>query len=101
PAGVALDLRVDADYLAGQVEERSTRVAVIDSRVGLNRVRDREVVRRGHFAMERAHDAGGDRLLEPERTADRDHALADLERARVAEGEWVQQRGGGVHLQDG
>ena len=78
-AGVALDLRVDADHLALEVEQRAAGVAVVDRRVGLDRVVDREVVRRGHLAVERADDAARDRVLEAERAADRDDAVADLD----------------------
>ena len=37
--GAALDLRVDADDAAVAVEQRAARVAVVDRRVGLDRVR--------------------------------------------------------------
>ena len=46
PPESLLDLRVDADHLAVDVEERPAGVAVVDRRVGLDRVVDREVVRR-------------------------------------------------------
>ena len=70
---LALDLRVDADDAAAVVEQRAAGVAVVDRGVGLDRVRDREVVRRRHLAMERADDAARDRALEPERASQREH----------------------------
>ena len=84
---IARDLRVHADHPALQVEQRPARVAVVDRRVGLDRIVDREAVRRLHLAMESADDAGRDRLLEPERAADRHDAVADPELGRVAEAE--------------
>ena len=40
-AAGGLDLRVDADHLAGRVEERTAGVAVVDGCIGLDRSRDR------------------------------------------------------------
>ena len=45
---------------------------------------------RGDAALERGHDAGGERALEPERVADRDRRVADADGAGVAERERVQ-----------
>src|SRR6186997_2369141 len=84
-AGVALDLSVDADDLALSVEERTARVAVVDRGVGLDRVVDRKVVRRGHLTVQCADDSGSNRSLEPERAADGDDLVPDSEVARVAE----------------
>ena len=86
-AGVALDLRRDADHLAGEVEQRAAGVAVVDRGVGLDRALDRRVVGRADLTIERADDAARDGAVEPERVADRDDAVADDERARVAERE--------------
>ena len=91
-AGVALDLRVDADHVAAHVEQRPTRVAVIDRRVGLDGARDRIVVRCRDGAVEGADDAGGHRLRQAERAADRRDALTDLHRARGAERQRMQLR---------
>ena len=55
-AGIAADLRVDADHAAVHVEQRPAGVAVIDRGIGLDRVVDREVVRRRDLAVERADD---------------------------------------------
>src|SRR2546429_1730041 len=77
------DRGVDPDDLAAQVHERPARVAGIDRRVRLDEVlvgRDADV-----RPPRRAHDADGDRLVEPERVTDRDRPLADAERVRVAE----------------
>src|SRR3954453_22663164 len=99
-ARVALDLRVDPDHVAVRVEQRAARVAVVDRRVGLDRARDREVVRRVDRAVERADDAGRDRALEAERAPDRDDAVADLHGVRVGELERVELALGGVDPYD-
>src|SRR5262245_38952901 len=83
PARVALDLGVDADDAAARVEQWPARVAVVDRRVGLDRVGDGEVVRRGHLPVQRAYDSRGQRALEAERAADRRHLVTDLEAARA------------------
>ena len=59
------DLRVDADHAAGGVEQRAARVAGVERRVGLDDVLDREAARRGDAPLQRRHDAGGERALEP------------------------------------
>ena len=77
-ARVAADLRVDADHAAAGVEQRAARVAVVDRRVGLDRVD--EVVARGQRAdraLRRRDDADRERVLVAERAADRGHRLAD------------------------
>ena len=71
---------------------------MVDRGVGLNRPRDREVVRRADVTVEGADDSGRDRLVEPERAADRNDAVADLELVRVTEGQRVQLAGRRVHL---
>ena len=95
------DLGVDADHLAARVEQRAARVAVVDRGVGLDRVVDREAVRRLHLPVQGADDAARDGLLEPEGAADRDHAVADLHAARVAERERVKKRLRRVDLDHG
>src|SRR4029079_9935257 len=61
--GAAFYLRVDPDYAAEAVEQRSTRVAVVDRGIGLDRVRDRHSVRRVDVAPQGANDPGGHRPL--------------------------------------
>ena len=100
-ARVALDLRVDADDLAAQVQQRAAGVAVVDRGVGLDRVVDREVVRRLHAAVQRADDAERHGVLEPERAADRDDRVTDRERRRVAEREGMQHVGRSIDLDHG
>src|SRR3954453_21520748 len=99
-AGVALDLRVDADDVAGRVEQRATRVAVVDRGVGLDRARDREVVRRVDRPVEGTDDAGRHGSLEAERAADGDDAVADLHVVRVGERDRVQLQLRRVDLDD-
>src|SRR5262249_18723004 len=100
-ARLALDLRVDADHAALRVKQRGAGVAVVDSRVGLDRVADRELRLAGDRPVERAHDAARDRLLEAERAADGDDAVADLQVARAAYREREELRGGRVDLDNG
>ena len=85
-----LDLRVDADHLAGGVEQRAAGVAGVDRGVGLDDVVDREAVGRGDLALQRADDADRERAVEAERVADRVRRVADLDAARVAERERLE-----------
>ena len=78
------NLRVDADHLAARVEQRPAGVAVVQRGVGLDRVLDREVVRRGERPVDRADDPGGHRARVAEGIADRDDGVADLRVVRVA-----------------
>ena len=78
-AAARLDLRVDADHAAGGVEQRAARVARVDRGVGLDDAVDLEAVGRLDRALGGRHDAGGQRALEPERVADRDRRVADLD----------------------
>ena len=81
-AALAEDAGVDADQLAARVDQRAAGVARIDRRVGLDEVL---VVGEAHVrAARRADDAGGDRLTQLERAADRQHPFADLQLARIA-----------------
>src|SRR5207248_11745905 len=101
PAGVALDLRGDADHVAVQVQEDATRVAVVDGRVRLDRIRDRKVVRCGDLTVQGADDPGRDGALEPEGAADRDDAVAYADAARARERERMELRRGRVDVDDG
>ena len=63
---------------------------MVDGGVGLNRVHDRKVVGRRHLPMERADDAGRDGPLEPEWASEREHRVADSDRARVTDVQWLE-----------
>src|SRR5882762_10717223 len=70
-AGAAVYLRIDADDLTVDIEQRAAGVARIDGRIGLN---ERHIV----FiegTRRRAHHAGGDAVLEAERRTDGHHPL--------------------------
>ena len=95
------ELRVDADHGARAIDQRTARVAVVDRGVGLQRVPDREVVRRRDLAVDGRDDAGGEGAVEAERVADRDDRVADLDGRRVAERQRVQGGGGQVDLEHG
>jgi hypothetical protein len=75
--------RVDADQLAGRVDQRAAGVAEVDGGVGLD-----EVLEGGHAqpaAAGGADDPGGDRLAETERVADGQDGVADAQPVGAAE----------------
>src|SRR5205823_2968764 len=74
--------RVHADDLAANIEGRTARVAAIDRRVDLNKVRVRTIT---HVAADRGHDAGCHRIAQTEGIAHRDHPVADANLTIVAE----------------
>src|SRR5690606_41027338 len=76
-AGWRHDRSVDADQAAIHRDQRAARIARIDRRVGLDEVL--VALADQPRAAERADDAVSDRLAEPERVADRDDEIADLE----------------------
>src|SRR5439155_20889993 len=72
----AEDRGVDADHPAARVEERPARVPGGDRGVGLDDVADPAAIRRSELAPGGADDADGERVVGPERVADRAEALA-------------------------
>src|ERR1019366_7615774 len=75
-AGAAVDLRIDADHFALEIEQRSTGIAWIDRDIGLDE-RHVAVAAFADVAARRgAHDTGGHAVLEAERRADCEHPLA-------------------------
>ena len=77
------DRGVDADDLAGHVDQRAARVAGIDRGVGLDEeliVADADL-----GAGHRRDDAVGHGLADAERIADREHQVADLQLVGVGE----------------
>ena len=66
-----------------QIHERAAGIARIDRRIGLNEVLIRLGIVVG--AAERADDAGGHRVTERKRIADREHEVADFGLTRVRE----------------
>jgi hypothetical protein len=81
-AGAAVDLGIDADHLAVEVEQRPAGVAGIDGDVGLD---EGHIVLGGQVAALGADDAGRGRVLEAERRADGEHPFAHLEVRRRAD----------------
>ena len=78
------DRRVDADQFAVHVHQGAAGVTRIDRRIGLDRVEHRvlsgtTLASGGDGAIQRADDARRDRALQPERGADGNHVLADLQ----------------------
>ena len=77
------DRGVDADALAVEVDQRPARIAGVDRGVGLDEILvalDAEPA-----AAERADDPRGHGLAQPERVADRQHEIADLQPVGIAE----------------
>ena len=73
--------RIDAHQPTVQVDERTAGIARVDGGIGLNEILvplDTQAA-----ATERADDAAGDRLVEPERVADRHHEIADAQGVRI------------------
>src|SRR5262249_19915470 len=77
----AIDLRVDADYLALQVEQGPTGVARVDRNISLQKGDVAAAQRSGL----RADDPCRDRVVEAVGGTDSDYPLADLELRRVTE----------------
>ena len=81
PPGLREDRAVDADQVAGGVDERAAGVARVDRGVGLDEVL--EAVDAEMVAAERRHDAHRHRVAEAEGVADRQHDVADLHASRA------------------
>src|SRR5439155_25007661 len=79
------DRRADADQPSRRIQQRPARIAGVDRGVGLDHVRDLATAAGRQPALERADDAAGQRLVEPEGIADRKRRLADLEFGRTAQ----------------
>src|SRR5581483_4372960 len=96
-AAAGEDGRVDADQLASQIDESAAGVAWIDRRIGLNEV----LVPVGIDARagQAADDSGGDRMLQAEGVADRDHEVPDLHPGRITQRNLHQI--GAFHLEYG
>src|SRR4029077_5806997 len=74
---------VDSHDFAVEVDEYAARIPGIDRGVGLDEVLISLDAEAG--AAERAHNAAGDRLPEPERIADGDRIVSDLEGVGISE----------------
>jgi hypothetical protein len=77
--------RVDADDAAQPVDQRPSRVARIERRVGLDHPIDKATRARAQAAPERADDPRCNSRLKAERVADRNDKLADAQPRRAAE----------------
>ena len=82
-AAAAVDLRVDADDFAVEIEQRAAGVAGIHRDVGLDE--RHEAVFARHGAAGGADDARGDAVLERERRADGEHPLTRTQLRRIAD----------------
>ena len=77
-----VDGRIDPDHVALRIEQRPAAVAGVNGRVGLDHVLQIAAFLALDFAVQRAHDAGGQGSREAERIADRQHLLPHLQAVR-------------------
>ena len=94
------DLRGDADHPPLGVDQRAARVAVVDRGVGLDRVVDRQRVRRLDLALDGADDTRREGAREAERVADRIDGVADDDGIGVAELERSERTRMRIDLED-
>jgi hypothetical protein len=73
----------------------------LDGGIGLDHVADGHAAGRLNLASEGGDDAGGQRLVETERIADREHRLADLEVSGIADHDGRQKVGWSVDMEYG
>ncbi len=93
------DRRVDADHLAGHVDQRAAGVAGIDGRIRLNenlRVRARDA-----RAAQRRDDAARHRLADAERIADGEHLISHLDGIGIRKLQERETARTGFHAQHG
>ena len=81
-AGLAVNLRVDADDFTVHVEQRTTGITGIDRHVGLNK---RHISIVGQRTRRRADDARGHAVLESKGRTDSDNPLTGLEPRRITD----------------
>ena len=81
-AGTAVNLRVDPDHFAAQVEQGAAGAAGIDRHIALD---ERHVGAAGQIAADRADDALGRGVLQAERRADGQHPFADFQGVGIAD----------------
>src|ERR1019366_5408369 len=84
-AAAAVDLRIDADHLTLEIEQRAARVAGIHGRIGLNEGHERAAAVVRQRPSDRTDHARGHAILETERRTDRDRPLPGPDACRVAE----------------
>ena len=75
------------DHPPARIEQRAAGIARIDRRIGLDDVRHLVAGTRRQAPAQRADHPEGQRLVEPERIADGECELADLEIGRTADGD--------------
>src|SRR5262249_57017596 len=80
------------DHSSCRIEERPSGISRVDGGIGLDDVRDFPPTAGRKPSLERADDARGQRLIEPERVAYGEHRLSDLQVIRGADGNGWRQR---------
>jgi hypothetical protein len=98
-AAGGIDRGVDADESSRAVEQRAAGVAGIDRGVGLDDVFDRASGDGLDRSPSAAEHAGGERLIEAERVADREGFLTDLKIGAFADGDRSELARGRVDAQ--
>ena len=96
-AGGRENRRVDADNAALEIKGRAARIAAIDRRVDLDKVK---ILIFTILTADRGNDAAGDRAAKAERVAHRQHPVADPQVNVVGELD-IGLIAGRVHLQNG
>ena len=95
------DGRVDADHLPARIQQRSTGVARVDGRIGLDDLGVAKASVLDHLGRQRApqctDDTDGHRSFQSEGIADGDDSLSHLECARIAQFQGHQSFGRDVH----
>ena len=95
-AGGGLDAFVDADDVAGGVDQGAAGVTGIDRGVGLDGVQDGGAALRTEVAVDGRDDPRSERELESQGVADRYDGLADLDRVGVAHRQRIELEAGGI-----
>src|SRR5215813_13082 len=95
-SGWGNDRRIDTDNPALHVDKRTTRIARINRRIGLDKIL---VTFDARTAAKRADDPRGHGLTEAERIADRQDKVADLQAIGIAH--WNRRQIGARDLQHG
>jgi hypothetical protein len=100
-AGGGKNRRGDADQAAGGIEQRSSGIARIDRRIGLNDVGQFAPLTGRQPPPQGADDTGGERMVESERIADGEGPLSDLKIGRTADGDRFRQLARVAQMDDG
>ena len=97
--GRADDGAVHAHQPAVEIQQRASRIALVDGGVGLDDLPDEPLIGTLDDASQTAHHPGGERLVEAEGVSDRHHETAHFQCVRVPERQRLRIAGARGHLQ--